>query len=136
MKTDYKKQAEAFLLATNTKMIIQRAVPQKKPLWISKKENHGINYSVTLLNLKHTYIFDYWGSINDKEKNQKPSSYDVLACFNNSTGEETFEDFCASFGYSDDSIIALKTFKAVKNENINLKKLFTEKELEALTEIQ
>ena len=65
----------------------------------------------------------------------KPSQYDVLACLNLDNSED-FKDFCANFGYDDDSLKAHKTYKAVKEESQQLKMLFNDKELELLSEVQ
>lgn len=65
---DYKKQAEDFLQSTATTLEIIEAVPQKSPLWTKKNEKHGIHYSITLKNARHSYTFDYWDSIAKKEK--------------------------------------------------------------------
>lgn len=184
---EYQKQAMEFLEATKTTLEVIEAVPQKKPIWAedvkvpkNTREMHGINYVVTLKNARGNYVFDFWGSIRDREMlamaeekpdatsprfhhvakfileqtgqgiaynwktsrelaNKvkeviKPNAYDVLACLN-PLYEETFEDFCASYGYDTDSIRALKTFEAVKEEDRQLRRLFTHEELEKLAEI-
>lgn len=64
----------------------------------------------------------------------KPTAYDVLACLD-VLHEDNFEDFCSAFGYENDSIKALKTFKAVKEQDHNLRRLFTHDQLERLSEI-
>lgn len=180
---DYKKQAIDFLKKTNTTLKIEKATPQKAPLWEKKGDKHGINYTCTLENKNHKYTFDFWDSIRDREiieaiQNLKtrsqedtesiqaerillkegfkheeinkirfqekkdrniteyePKEYDIIACLNQ-LYEDNFEDFCASYGYDTDSIQALKTFEAVKEEDRNLRKLFDRSELEALSEIQ
>ena len=63
-----------------------------------------------------------------------PSTYDVLSCLQkHDVG--TFEDFCSEFGYSNDSISALKTYNACLKEFNSLQALFTDSELELLQEI-
>lgn len=66
MTTNYENQAKDFLKETKTTLQVVEAVPQKSPIW--SKEKHGINYSVTLKNSKHSYTFDFWGSVADAEK--------------------------------------------------------------------
>lgn len=44
-----------------------------------------------------------------------PTPYDVLACLTK-YDPGTFKDFCAGCGYSDDSIKALDTYRAVQDE--------------------
>jgi len=68
---NYKKQGEDFLTETNTTLEVVEAVPQKSPLWTKEGEKHGINYSVTLKNDRHSYTFDFWGSVADKELLEK-----------------------------------------------------------------
>lgn len=69
MTTNYNKQATDFLEATNTTLEVVEAIPQKSPNWgIDNKDIHKhINYTVTLKNAKHSYTFDFWGSIHDYE---------------------------------------------------------------------
>lgn len=195
---EYKKQAEDFLHDTETSLTVIEAVPQKDPLWTKKGEKHGINYSVTLKNKRHTYVFDFWGSIADLEKLElaeraetrgiysseyfaikdwcneqatqtvpgiikgntatigiqkeytanrwlknvvetvkiliKPKAYDILACLN-TLEEDTLEDFCSALGYDSDSITALNTFEACKEQDRQLRKLFTMDQLEKLNNI-
>jgi hypothetical protein len=146
MKTNYQKQAEDFLTATNTTLEVLKAAPQKSPLWAGSENipvrDHGINYSVTLKNNRHSYTFDFWGSIADADKirhgeghGTKPKAYDILACLS-PLHEDNFKDFCRSFGYDTDSITGEKTYKACIEQDKNIKKLFTSEELELLTEIQ
>lgn len=180
----YTKQGEDFLRDTNTTLEIVECVPQKSPFWVKENERYGINYSVTLKNARHSYTFDFWGSIADREilekahkVNQlqstytplfffvsdylkketgqplsrldlmthkgmtrvsntiKPTAYDILACLD-TYGGDSFEDFCANYGYDEDSRTAEKTYHAVQEQQNNLRKLFTHDELEKLNEIQ
>jgi hypothetical protein len=47
----------------------------------------------------------------------------------------TFEDFCSEHGYDTDSKKAECTYNAVKDEYMNLCILFTDEEMEMLSEI-
>lgn len=161
MNIDYKKQAEDFLSITDTTFKIERAEPQKVPLW-AKDGKYGINYIVTLENKNAKYTFDFWDSIRDreiaekildnakidyrgisysKEKKEKllqeytPTAYDILACLS-PLYEDNFKDFCSAYGYDEDSITALKTFEAVKEQDRNIRKLWDRSEIEKLIEIQ
>lgn len=69
------------------------------------------------------------------EKAIMPTTYDILACLS-PLYEDDFHDFCCSFGYEEDSIIALKTFEACKEQDRMLRKLFNQSELSKLEEIQ
>lgn len=64
-----------------------------------------------------------------------PTAYDVLACMTkNEPG--SFEDFCSEYGYDTDSRQAEKTYNAVVKEYNALCTLYSEKELNQMTEIQ
>ena len=79
------------------------------------------------------YRFNFWmGSANTKA----PSKKDVLYSFimDDVTGMD-FEEFCLEFGYSNDSIKALRTFEACKEQTENFYRLFNEKEREILREL-
>ena len=81
----------------------------------------------------------YASSKEIKEKIQKiitPGAYDILACLDTYSACDTFEDFCSSYGYDSDSRTAYDTYNAVQTQTVNLQKLFTHTELEALNEIK
>lgn len=81
--------------------------------------------------------FDFWGSQYDKEKGVQPSAYDILSCVaSDSSCPDTFKDFCAEFGYDEDSRKAEATFKRCLAFSKKINAFFTEEELEALREIQ
>ena len=183
MTTDYKKQGEDFLRDTETTLEVVEAMPQKAPRWILEDGKYGFNWKVTLKNKNHSYTFDYWGSIADKElielaqeaqarglessyffelndrmkkigsktnplqyryntkglieavnEEIKPDSYSVLACLS-PLYEDSFADFCSSHGYNEDSINALQTYEVVKDQDHQLRKLFTHEEMEKLSDI-
>ncbi len=159
-KNDYRGQANAFLTETGVLMEIVRAVPQISPRW-AKDGKHGTCYSVTLAKLREkpqegAYIgniadnrghiakeiqFFFWNSIAAKEAalngsalgEKKPSAYDVLAGLYNQA--DNFEEFCANFGYSEDSREAEKTYQEVGELNAKLGSIFTVGEIAAMSEI-
>lgn len=70
-----------------------------------------------------------------KQKEARPNCYDVLACLTK-YDPGTFEDFCAEYGYDEDSRTAERVYIAVQNEFANLKRIFYPEQLEAMQEIQ
>jgi hypothetical protein len=87
-----------------------------------------------ILNIKSYGMLNNGNSMKNKEF-KEPSAYDVLAGITkNEPG--TFEDFCGDYGYEVDSIKASKVYEAVKNEWANVQRMFSDKEIEALQEIQ
>lgn len=81
------------------------------------------------------YFYPFNTSCDKIIKPKAPTAYDVLACLEKYP-QDTFEDFCANFGYDEDSRKAFKTYEAVKEQYIQLSRLFTDKELEEMAEIQ
>lgn len=138
--SDYKGQAALFLKETGADISIREAVPQKSPAW-SKDVKHGIHYSVTISkDVNHSYTFDYWGSIADKENNfrgfaKRPSAYDILCCLHDD-GIDTYGDFCANYGYDEDSRKAYSTYEAVQDQKENMQRIFSADELFALSFIR
>lgn len=128
--SEYHIQALAFLRDTGTRLTIEKAIPQRAPLWDGP---HGIHYSVTLENKKGAYTFDFWDSLHNKEKGNTPTEYDVLAAIGYDS--ENFADFCACYGYDTDSITARKTYDAVKRESEGLRRIFTRAQRARLAEI-
>lgn len=64
-----------------------------------------------------------------------PNEYDVLACLEK-YDVGTFEDFCSEFGYDEDSKTAERIYIAVIKEYKDLTRIFTEEQMEELSEIQ
>ena len=64
-----------------------------------------------------------------------PNEYDVLACLEK-YDVGTFEDFCSEFGYDEDSRTAERIYIAVIKEYKDLTRIFTEEQMEKLSEIQ
>lgn len=62
-------------------------------------------------------------TINHKKK--APSLYDVLACLTK-YNPGTFADFCADYGYSDDSMSAFNTYQAVVKEYGEVNAMFAD----------
>lgn len=67
-KNDYQGQGTAFLEATGTTMKVVEAVPQAAAEWAKDDEHHGVKYVITLTNSRHSYTFDYWGSVFHSDK--------------------------------------------------------------------
>jgi len=104
------------------------------------KGNHkhwGISFHRDLIHPARVSISQYMDRLKTSQwKGRKaPEAYDILACLQ-TYDIGTFNDFCMDFGYDNDSIKAQKTYFAVQNEFEGLKRLFNEKELEMLAEIQ
>ena len=126
---EYEKQAQDFLASTGTELTVEYEGYRK--YFPNDKEKRAV-FEFTLRRAGKEYIGTFGQSIAAGDK--MPSDYDILACLDYWEGE--FEDFCAEYGYSDDSIQALATYDAVIKQSDGLQELFTFDELEKLGEIQ
>lgn len=157
MQTDYDKQAQEFL----DKFGIQFKATlsdTKDPDW-KRGEDHGHHYRITLKRggagqyttaqwnklcesekkrALGRLSFDFWGSIADREAGIKTEkAYSVLACISSDVFcPDTFKEFCSEYGYEEDSISALQTFRRCSSFSRRIRAFFTEAEIEALQEIQ
>lgn len=64
-----------------------------------------------------------------------PNSYAILCCLTK-YDPCTFSDFCSEYGYDEDSRTAKKIYKAVKKEYSSLASMYSDDELELMSEIQ
>ena len=130
---DYNKQVRDFLKKTCSTLKIK--FYRYGYHFDNDKDNEDMRdvYNVTLSHGSKEFTFAFGQSIVNKGK--KPSAYDVLTCLN-VYDIGTLKDFCNDFGYDLDSRKVEKTYKAVKREYKELKRLFDETELDLLREIQ
>lgn len=130
MNTDYQKQANDFLQATNT--TFTASYKEHSKYFPDDKEERDI-YNIVLKNASHRYRFTFGQSITNT--GICPTAYDVLACLEKYPVYD-FDTFCGDYGYDTDSRSAYKTYKAVLREWKNVEKLFTPDQIELLQEIQ
>lgn len=107
-----------------------RTVDQWRVTLSSKAGFHSFDY-FTGLGLR--YKPDSWG----KRKPRKPKVADVLhsLILDASAADENFHDWCANFGYSDDSIKAMNTYKACLEVAVALRKHFSPDTLRTVREL-
>ena len=125
---EYEKQAQDFLESTGTVLTVEYDGFRK--CFPNDKEKRAV-FEFTLRRGEKEYKGTFGQSIAAYDK--EPTAYDILACLDCWEGD--FSEFCAEYGYSDDSISALNMYNAVIKQSEGLKKLFTFDELEKLGEI-
>ena len=130
METTYEQQAIDFLNTTSTAMKVKFLANDF--YFDGDKEPRDI-YQITLINKLHKFVFKFGQSI--AGQGTEPTAYDVLACLTK-YDPGTFDNFCGDYGYEIDSRKAFKIYKAVRREYKNLCLLFSEEQLEQLSEIQ
>lgn len=66
---------------------------------------------------------------------KQPTAYSILSCLTK-YDPGNFEDFCSEFGYDTDSKTAERVYDGVKDEWLNVCRMWNDKEIEELSEIQ
>jgi len=131
---EYDKQARRFLAQTESGMYVDYI---KYDYYFDgdkyKRDIYEIKLKRILRHRNREYKFTFGQSL--AKRGEKPTEYQILACLGgNDVG--SFEDFCDIFGYDQDSIKAFKIYKKVADEFKNLSLLYSDSELEMLSEIQ
>lgn len=151
-KSEYDLQAEAFLSKHQLRFEILGVTPECPPYCDDPKHIHGNRYFVQFTGdgkpREKPLRFPFWNSFQDEFGNGrpvsghsrhipiKPSAYSVLACISSDAScPDTFEEFCADFGYDTDSTKANDTFRRCHKFAKELREFFTPEELEDLAEI-
>lgn len=129
--TEYEMQANNFLATTGTTLEITRTEIVKK--WGA----YRWKYYCKLRRRHKTYSFPFFDSVANYRENKRPSKYDVLACLDTYDYINGIDDFANEFGYDlfEDYKATEKIYKACMKQSEKLHGLFTDEELEMLTEI-
>jgi hypothetical protein len=137
MSDEYEEQANAFLKKFGFKMKVVMT-GNKCPPWEKAGDGcvHGDRYVITISasdgRTPKSISFDFWNSLNDMQTRKAPTEYTVLACISSEANSPTDPDEVAKeFGdmLPSQAIAVAKFAKKLQN-------FFTEKEIEALSEIQ
>ena len=127
--TEYDMQANNFLELTGATLKIKRDEIVKKWDWYRWK------YYCELRRGDKIYSFPFFDSVANYKNNKKPSKYDVLACLDTYDYIQGIEDFASEFGYDIEDRETQKTYNACMRQSKELHELFTDEELEMLSEI-
>ena len=131
MKSTYQQQASDFLQKTNTKIDIEYL---KYDYHFSDDEDKRDIYKVVIKRNGKQFTLNFGQSIANSRRKEAPTNYDILACLiKYEVG--TFDDFCGNYGYSNDSKISQKIYKAVVKEWENVCRIWSDDEIELLQEI-
>lgn len=134
-KSEYDKQADKFLKNTNSKFSIRYVKHDK--YFPDDKEARDI-YRFRITKDGKVYSGTFGQSIAGSQEGEVPSAYSVLSSLSGSAydSDDSFEGFCSEYGYDTDSMKAFKIYKAVQKERAGLRKLYSQEELNKLSEIQ
>jgi hypothetical protein len=116
---NYQKQAKDFCKKNNVKITFIGEVDFKKHFADEKQERYISK--VRISRNGKSMIVNFGHSL--QRGSDRPTPYDILNCLQRyEVG--SFEEFCREFGYSDDSITALKIYKAVCKEYEGVLRVF------------
>ena len=137
---NYQEKADFFLKQTKTTFVYKFAKVVKGFPNDNKDKEKRNSFEITLKNQKASYTFNFYGSINDYQQGKQTlTPYDVLACLTKTEPSLSLQGFMSEYGYEIESQSDYKRInkihEAVINEYANLKRLFSQSELEAMTEI-
>jgi hypothetical protein len=126
---NYEQHAEQFAQKHDIKLKINRS-EYKKHFADDTQPRQVFNCALSRNGKKYTFNFGQ----SRHAGCTPPTMYDILSCLTKHD-PESFEDFCACYGYDNDSIKALKVYKACVKEFNAVEKLMGDI-LEELQEIQ
>lgn len=132
----YEAQAEAFLTKHAVTFRATRSNVNTCPPYCDRQHIHGDRYTITLRKEQRRLTFAFWNSLHAQQTGEPLTAYDVLACLSSDAFcPDTFEDFCAEYGYDVDSRKAWSTFLRCAQFAQRLHAFFTEEELQDLATI-
>ena len=129
---EYNRASKIFLTETETQIEYKTPKPVFSP-W--DKNILVFKFEVILRRGGKWYKFPFYGSIYNYRKNKTTlEAYDILACLD-ACFYEDFVDFCNCYGYDIEDEKTKTTYRAVKKQDKQLRRLYNESELEALSRI-
>lgn len=134
----YEKQALDFCKKHNVQIhVVKSGTVQGFPNCKHDRHMTHIRNRVKITTALGSFGFYFYGSYADWQYGRKATPYQILAdiaCYIYTP--DNFNDFCAEYGYDDDSMSAFRVFKGSRKMSDNLHKYFTEEQLTDLAEIQ
>jgi len=129
--TEYDLQAQRFIEKTGLK--IRKVYCGHGPYFDGDKESRA-RWEITIERADHRPITFMFGASSVKFRKDPPTDYTILSCVEKHD-PGTFDDFCAEYGYDNDSIKARETYFAVQKQWSGIRGLFNNDELAELQEI-
>lgn len=133
--SEYEKQAKEFLANCNATINIEY-VGLEIPNWDTKQH---ATYDCIIRTPKGAMCVHFYTSLVNTRKNQMPTEYDILACLQ-TYDVGSMDEFMAEFGYEikcvRDMTNFINTYNAVVKEYNDIRRCFTQEQIEMLAEIQ
>lgn len=130
--SEYTEQADRFLKAHGLKF--KAVYIEHGRQFPEDKEERDI-WRLSIHRGRRSFSVRFGNSLKESDYgNTPPTAYDLLSCLTK-YDPGTFANFCGDYGYSEDSISDLRTYKAVCREWAKVSHFFTARELEELADI-
>jgi hypothetical protein len=133
-RIDYQNQAREFLNKCSATMSITY-VGKVKPTW--DKYNHNM-YTFIIKTRKGQMTGNFYDSRHNTETNTKPTEYDILSCLEK-YDVGSMDEFMSEFGYEihcvEDMTNFINTYNAVVKEYNDVRRCFTEKQIQTMRDI-
>jgi hypothetical protein len=110
-------------LAQTVRLIVRPGEARKRYDKRSEWEKGANDYRLTLVYQGRRYSFDYWQGAAARTQPEVAEVLETVLAAEVEEGQ-TFREWCREFGYSDDSVKALRIFRACKRQTAALRRLF------------
>lgn len=127
--SDYQKQGNIFAQMTGTKMVI---LDTNHGRHFANDTNKRYIFTVRLTKDGKQYTFKFGQSITEGAK--EPTFYDLFACLTKCNPGDLI-DFCDDYGYDETKNEIEQAYKAVCREYNAICRLYSEEEIEFMSEI-
>lgn len=126
---DYFKDVEIFMDTIKEIKVEIRYIGND--LYFDEDKEYRDIYRITVKRNNKQVSFRFGASLQMTWNNEKPDLYDILTSIQSdwSVGNEGYEEYCANFSVSTDSIKGLKTWKKIEQQYKKLDSMFSEIEI-------
>lgn len=127
---DYFKDVETISQVLAEIKVSIRYLGNKYNYFDEDKEYRDV-YSITVKRDNKKISFKFGASMQMTWNHEKPDLYDVLTSIQSdwSVGNEGYQEYCANFEVSEDSVKGLKTWKKIEKQFNKLNSMFEEAEI-------
>lgn len=120
--SEYEMQANYFLAKTDTTL---RIIFLKTGKYFTDDTEARDIYTCILSRNNKDYDFTFGQSLKDTKLKRKPNAYNILSCIEKYKFN-SFEEFCAFYGYNNDSIKDYKIYEKVEEQGAAICAMFSD----------
>lgn len=109
-------------LARTVRLIVRPGKTHKPWAKRNEWEKEANDYRCTLVYQGRRYSFDYWQGVGIQTEPDVAGVLETVLASEVQDGQ-TFGEWCREFGYDDDSVKALRIYRACKRQTVYLRRL-------------